>query len=186
MNTKIEEISSISDALGGCRIPTTAPARCRCLLSGVVPTDPSSTDHGPSTMQVVRDRSVAVYLVAATLSAIGMFLQAAALGKQVYDITDSEFALGMLGLVEFLPALLLLPLTGSAADRFDRRRIGAIGFGAEVLTSVLFCWYAATNPTQRAADLHGRRAVRHRPRVRLARRCGRSRRWSRPTGPCPG
>ena len=112
-----------------------------------MPTDPSPTDHGQSAMQVVRDRSVAVYLVAASLSAIGMFLQAAALGKQVYDITDSEFALGMLGLVEFLPALLLLPLTGSAADRFDRRRIGAIGFGAEVITSVLFCWYAATNPT---------------------------------------
>jgi MFS family permease len=112
-----------------------------------MPTDPSPTDRVPSAAQVIRDRSVAVYLVAASLSAIGMFLQAAALGKQVYDITDSEFALGMLGLVEFLPALLLLPLTGSAADRFDRRRIGAIGFGAEVLTSVLFCWYAATNPT---------------------------------------
>ena len=65
-----------------------------------------------------------------------MFLQAAALGKQLYDITDSELALGLLGLVEFLPALVLLPLTGSAADRFDRRRVAAIALGVEVLTSV--------------------------------------------------
>ena len=53
---------------------------------------------------------------------IATTMQAAALGKQIYDITDSELALGLLGLVEFLPALVLLPLTGSAADRFDRRR----------------------------------------------------------------
>lgn len=112
-----------------------------------VPPDPPSPDASPSAMAVIKDRSVAVYLVAATLSAIGMFLQAAALGKQVFDITDSEFALGMLGLVEFLPALVLLPLTGSAADRFDRRRIGAIGFGVEVITSLLFLSYAATSPT---------------------------------------
>ena len=112
-----------------------------------MPIDPPSPDPSSSTAALIKDRSVSVYLVAAALSAIGMFLQAAALGKQVYDITDSELALGMLGLVEFLPALLLLPLTGSAADRFDRRRIGAIGFGAEVIVSLLFFAYATTSPT---------------------------------------
>ena len=93
------------------------------------------------------DRSVATFLVSAAASSIGMFLQAAALGKQLYDITDSELALGLLGLVEFLPALILLPLTGSAADRFDRRRVAAVGLGVEVLTSALFFLYAATDPT---------------------------------------
>src|SRR5688500_20316094 len=109
--------------------------------------DPPSTHGDRSASSVIWDRSVAVYLVAGSLSAIGMFLQAAALGKQVFDITDSELALGMLGLVEFLPALVLLPLTGSAADRFDRRRICAIGFGVEVVTSVLFLVYATSDPT---------------------------------------
>lgn len=102
---------------------------------------------GPSALDVIRDPSVSVYLLAASLSAVGMFLQAAALGKQVYDITDSELALGLLGLAEFLPALLLLPVTGSVADRFDRRRVGAIGFAVEVVTSVLFLAYAVTSPT---------------------------------------
>ncbi len=96
---------------------------------------------------VLRDRKMATYLAAATLSGIGMFLQAAVLGKQIYDITDSTMAIGLLGLVEFAPALLLVPLTGSAADRFDRRHIVGIGLGAEVLTSMLYFAYARTNPT---------------------------------------
>jgi MFS family permease len=101
----------------------------------------------PSGRDLVRDRSIVSFLVASTTSSTGTLLQAAALGKQLFDITDSALALGLLGLVEFLPALVLLPLTGSAADRFDRRRVAAIGFFAEVLTSVAFCIYAATDPT---------------------------------------
>ena len=96
---------------------------------------------------VLRDRKMATYLAAATLSGIGTFLQAAVLGKQVYDITDSTVAIGLLGLVEFAPALLLVPLTGSAADRFDRRHIVGIGLAAEVLTSMLYFAYARSNPT---------------------------------------
>ena len=101
----------------------------------------------PSGRELLRDRAVSTYLLGATLSTTGTTLQAAALGKHLYDITDSEFALGLLGLVEFLPALILLPLTGSAADRFDRRRVAAIALSFEVVTSVLFCLYAAGDPT---------------------------------------
>ncbi len=96
---------------------------------------------------VLRDRRMATFLFAATLSGIGMFLQAAALGKQIYDITDSTLAIGMLGLVEFTPALILLPLTGSAADRFDRRLIVGVGLSVEVFTSILYFAYASTEPT---------------------------------------
>ena len=111
-------------------------------------TSPSSSpERVPSGRELIRDRSILTYLVAATASTVGTTLQAAALGKQIYDITDSELALGLLGLVEFLPALLLLPLTGSAADRFDRRRVAAIALSAEVVASVLFALYALQDPT---------------------------------------
>ena len=93
----------------------------------------------PSGRELLRDRSVAHVPARRHGSTVATTLQAAALGKQLYDITDSELALGLLGLVEFLPALVLLPLTGSAADRFDRRRVAAIALAVEVLTSVLFC-----------------------------------------------
>jgi MFS family permease len=114
--------------------------------------EPPATEPfvAPSGRELLDDESVRRFLVASSASSLGMFLQAAALGKQLFDITDSELALGLLGLVEFLPALILLPLTGSAADRFDRRRVAAIGFILEAATSVAFCVYAASDPTSGA------------------------------------
>jgi MFS family permease len=109
---------------------------------------PDTAPHvAPSGRELLGDRSVRRFLVVSSASALGTFLQAAALGKQLFDITDSALALGLLGLVEFLPALILLPLTGSAADRFDRRRVAAIGFTLEAATAVAFCVYAASDPT---------------------------------------
>jgi MFS family permease len=96
---------------------------------------------------VIRDRRVATFLVAQATSTVAVTMQAAALAKHVYDITDSAFALGLLGLVEFMPALLLLPLTGSVADRFDRRRVAAIAFSLEIGVSLLLFLYARTDPT---------------------------------------
>jgi MFS family permease len=105
------------------------------------------TVEAPTGRELLADRSVRALLAASTTSSVAMFLQTAALGKHLFDITDSTIALGLLGLVEFLPALILLPLTGSVADRFDRRRVAAVGFAVEALTSTALCLYAATNPT---------------------------------------
>jgi MFS family permease len=101
----------------------------------------------PTARDVIGDRYVATFLIAQIATTIAVTMQAAALAKHVYDITDSELALGLLGLVEFTPALLLLPFTGSVADRFDRRRVAAIAFILEIGVSVLLCVYATTDPT---------------------------------------
>jgi MFS family permease len=112
-----------------------------------MPTGPASRPSPPSARQVIGDRRVVTFLVAEATSTIAVTLQAAALAKHVYDITDSEFALGLLGLVEFTPALLLLPFTGSVADRFDRRRVAALAFMLEIGVSLLLFLYATTSPT---------------------------------------
>ncbi|MEO8459294.1 MAG: MFS transporter [Dokdonella sp.] len=46
-----------------------------------------------------------------------------AVGWQIYDLTGSAFDLGMIGLVQFVPSLLLALPAGHVADQFDRRRI---------------------------------------------------------------
>lgn len=69
------------------------------------------------------------------------------LGKQVYDLTGRELDLGLLGLAEFAPAALLVLVTGSVADRFDRRRVAAVGTVGEALVAVGLAWYAGTDPT---------------------------------------
>ncbi|OWV90849.1 MFS transporter [Rhizobium sp. R72] len=49
-----------------------------------------------------------------------------AVGWQMYDQTGSAIYLGLIGLVQFLPSLVLILVTGSVADRHNRRVIAAI------------------------------------------------------------
>jgi MFS family permease len=77
----------------------------------------------------------------------GVSLQAAALLKQVFDITGREVDIGFIGLAEFLPAILLVLVTGAVADRFDRRRVGIVAVGGELLGSLALMAYALSDPT---------------------------------------
>jgi MFS family permease len=86
-------------------------------------------------------------LVANFVLFTGVYLQAAALGKQVYDITGREADLGWIGLAEFLPAALLVLVTGSVADRFDRRLVALCAVGIELASSVALLVYSLSEPT---------------------------------------
>jgi Transmembrane secretion effector len=60
-------------------------------------------------------------------------MQTVAIGWQVYAITSRPLSLGLVGLFQFLPGLLLFLISGHAADRFDRKKLIAlcyIGFAA--------------------------------------------------------
>lgn len=57
------------------------------------------------------------------LAIVGTEAQFLAVAWLVYEITRSPLSLGLVGLMEFLPAVLFLLAVGPAADRFDRRRI---------------------------------------------------------------
>ena len=70
-----------------------------------------------------------------------------ALGKLVFDISGRELDLGLLGLAEFAPAALLVLITGTVADRYDRRRVTSIGLLAEGLIALVITAYVAGSPT---------------------------------------
>ncbi|MDT6939596.1 MFS transporter [Brucella pseudogrignonensis] len=70
-----------------------------------------------------RHTSFKKYWAARFLSAFAVQIVSVAVGWQIYDQTRDAFNLGMVGLVQFLPALLLVLLTGAAADRFGRRLV---------------------------------------------------------------
>jgi MFS family permease len=53
-------------------------------------------------------------------------MQAVAVGWQIYALTHSTFALGMVGLAQFLPMFLCTLPAGHAADRWDRRTLAAL------------------------------------------------------------
>lgn len=58
-------------------------------------------------------------------------------GWQLYDQTRDPFLLGLVGLVQFLPSLLLVLVTGSVADRFNRRRIMGACAAVEAVCALL-------------------------------------------------
>ena len=78
------------------------------------------------------------FWIARVCSAVSYQMIAVAVGWQIYSLTHSTFALGMIGLAQFAPLLSLVLLVGHVADRFDRGRILAICRAIEaVCTAVL-------------------------------------------------
>jgi MFS family permease len=90
---------------------------------------------------VLRYRDVRLFLAGRFLSAVAVQIQNVAVGWLVYDITRSPLALGLVGLVTFLPAIGLALFTGHVADRYDRRRIMVSCYLLTGLTAagLLFC-----------------------------------------------
>ena len=79
---------------------------------------------GPSAAFVlIRQRNFGPYFVGNALSASGGWFQNLAAALLIYRLTHSAFLLGLLNFCQFIPVLVLAPWTGSAADRFDRRRL---------------------------------------------------------------
>jgi MFS family permease len=95
-------------------------------------------------------RSVGAFLVATLSSSAAALALDVVLGKQIYDLTGHEIDLGLIGLAVFAPNALLVLVTGSLADRFDRRRIAATALVAEAVAVVGLAWYASTGPTASA------------------------------------
>src|SRR5690606_38957594 len=57
-------------------------------------------------------------------------------GWQIYDLTRDPFDLGLVGIIQFAPSLLLVLVTGAAADRFGRRMIMGVATGLEALCAL--------------------------------------------------
>ena len=63
------------------------------------------------------------FLVARLAGGFAMQIQVVAVGWQMYDLTGDPLDLGFVGLVQFAPSLVLMFVTGSIIDRFDRRLV---------------------------------------------------------------
>ncbi|MBB5468030.1 MFS family permease [Paraburkholderia sp. CI2] len=72
------------------------------------------------------------------LSSLSFQMLAVAMGWHVYALTHSAFALGLVGLAQFLPMFLLTLVVGHVADRCDRRRIAAVCQSLESVAALLF------------------------------------------------
>lgn len=72
-------------------------------------------------------RSFVAFWLARTTSSFGFQMLSIAVGWQIYSLTGRAWDLGLIGLVQFLPAVLLALPAGHVADQFDRRRVVLLG-----------------------------------------------------------
>ena len=99
-----------------------------------------------SPLQIADFRLLWLARFATVLATTGMVV---ILGYQLYDVARSDygmsisgaaFQLGILGLAQFLPMLLLTPFAGVAADRFDRRIVAGLALGVDVAIALTLAY----------------------------------------------
>ncbi len=78
-----------------------------------------------------------LFQIARFLIVAAVEMQAVAVGWQVYDITKRALDLGLVGLAQFLPGILLFLVSGHTSDRFDRRKVLGACYAGYALCSGL-------------------------------------------------
>src|SRR5260370_41197646 len=101
---------------------------------------PDSESHAG--LAVFRHTNFSLYQVERFCVIAALEMQSVAVGWQVYEITRRPLDLGLVGLAQFLPNVLLFLLAGHVADRFSRKKgllICNLGFAScsAVLSEVL-------------------------------------------------
>jgi MFS family permease len=89
---------------------------------------------------LLRQPSLIFFLLSRSLSRFSSQIGAVAIGWQMYDLSGSALALGMVGLVQFLPTALLVFVAGHAADHFERKRVVQVCQIAEAATAAFLAW----------------------------------------------
>ncbi|NBD22327.1 MFS transporter [Paenibacillus glycinis] len=72
---------------------------------------------------LLKQSSFTKFWLSRTLSFTSFQMISVAIGWQMYALTRDAYSLGLVGLAQFLPMLLLTLVVGHVADRFDRRKI---------------------------------------------------------------
>lgn len=84
-----------------------------------------------------RHPSFTLYWLARFFGSFAIQIISVSVGWQIYDLTRDPFYLGIVGLIQFAPSLLLVLITGAASDRFGRRLIMGLSLGVEVICAAM-------------------------------------------------
>jgi MFS family permease len=97
-----------------------------------MPQQPRSSEQTPQPQsEVTKSAGIAVFgfrnfrlfQVARFCMVLALEMQSVAVGWQIYEITHRPLDLGLVGLAQFLPGILLFLVSGHVVDRFNRRNL---------------------------------------------------------------
>jgi MFS family permease len=87
--------------------------------------------------QAFQHRAFRDYWVARFFATFAVQILSVAVAWQVYDLTRDPLDLGLIGLVQFLPLLLLVLVTGTVSDRYGHRLVMSCSIALEVVCAAL-------------------------------------------------
>jgi MFS family permease len=94
-----------------------------------------------------RRRDFGLLVLGQTVSEAGSMVTFVAVPFQVYELTGSSLAVGLLGVAEFTPIIVLALVGGALADAFDRRRLVQLAeVGAAIVAGALLVNAALPHP----------------------------------------
>jgi len=102
----------------------------------------------PSTL--LQQQPFVLFWIGRVASSMAYQMLTLVIGWKLYELTNSAFDLGLVGLIQFVPAMLLTLVVGHTADRYDRRLIiraaqGVYVVAALTLTTALLAGFLTPN-----------------------------------------
>jgi MFS family permease len=93
------------------------------------------------------------YIIARFFFIMVLTMQATLISWQVFEMTKDPFSIGLIGLVEFIPAVIMAIYSGYIIDRSDKKKLLHLSITANLLLTMLFTlvtskWTAAHFPKQ--------------------------------------
>src|SRR5207247_7328577 len=88
----------------------------------IEPLPPPRAAANENAYAVLRHRDFALYLIARFIAALGQQMLTVAVGWELYERTRSSLALGLVGLTQMVPMVLLILPAGHVADNYERKR----------------------------------------------------------------
>jgi len=92
----------------------------------------------------LRNPSFGLYSAGSAISLIGMWMQRIAVGWLTWQLTGSGFWLGIVAFADFFPVLVIGPIAGAAADRWDRLTVVKISQTISLLQASALFWLTAS------------------------------------------
>lgn len=96
-----------------------------------------SEAESAATGGLIQQRPFIMFWLSRIAATVGYQMMGLLIGWRVYEITGSAFDLGLVGLILFIPAVVLTLLIGHAADRYDRRLIVRLAQSVYALAAAL-------------------------------------------------
>ncbi len=86
---------------------------------------------------LLQQRPFVLFWLARLSATMGYHMLAVAIGWKIYELTNSALDLGLVGLIQFVPSVVLTLLIGHAADRYDRRLIIRLAQSIYVIATLM-------------------------------------------------